>query len=374
MFNSSSQLRPSVPIAFVDLETTGTNTEEDSITEIGILIIHPSGEVEQWSSLVRPKSLISPFVEKLTGITNVMVADAPRFSELAQEVLQKLDSCLFVAHNVGFDYNVLLHQFRSLGYEFKLPRLCTVKTSRRLLKGFPSYSLGNLCSNLGISLENAHRALDDAWACSEVFLKMVEAHSLEAVLEHAINLWVPEKLPPGFDLNQVHKLSEGPGVIKAYVGDELTWVKATSSLSSELYKYCQGHGPKYLAKVWSQFTHVEVEVTGTLELAKMMEVDIFIHKKPPLNRNKLKAPPIESRRVRDQLLIGKGREDHEVSFFLVQENRIQGYGYFDKEYPPQSHDEIQERLNLFQSGFGFQSELQSWIQYRKFRNLYFETH
>lgn len=374
MFNSSSQIKPSIPIAFVDLETTGNNTQEDTITEIGILIIHPSGEVEQWSSLIRPQSLIPPFIEKLTGITNEMVMDAPHFSELAPDILRKLDSCLFVAHNVGFDYHVLLQHFQSLGYDFKLPYLCTVKTSRRLLKGFPSYSLGSLCSHLDISLENAHRALDDAWACSEVFLKMVERHGLSGVLEHAVNLWVPEKLPPGFDLQQVNALSEGPGVIRAFVGDELVWVKSASSMSAELYKYCQGQGPKYIHKSWHEFTQIKVEVVGTIELAKMIEMDMFIHEKPRLNRNKIKSPPSQSRKVRDQLLIGRGRKDHEVSFFLVQDNRILGYGYFDKAYPPQSQEEIQERLNVFKSGFGFQSELQSWIQYRKFRNLYFETY
>ena len=94
------------PLVFVDLETTGATATADRITEIGIVEVTVSG-VTEWSTLVNPETRISEFVERLTGISNRMVADAPTFGAIAEEVLARLQGRLFVAHNVRFDYGFL---------------------------------------------------------------------------------------------------------------------------------------------------------------------------------------------------------------------------------------------------------------------------
>lgn len=126
-------------MVFVDLETTGSTGTVDRITEIGIVEIHEDGEVREWSSLVNPQTSIPGFIQSLTGITNDMVAGAPTFAELADEVLSRLHGRLFVAHNARFDYGFLKSEFKRLGLDFKAPVLCTVKLSRRL---FPQHSKG----------------------------------------------------------------------------------------------------------------------------------------------------------------------------------------------------------------------------------------
>ena len=89
-------------LAFVDLETTGATATQDRITEIGIILVDDSG-VQEWSSLVNPETRISGFIENLTGISNEMVAAAPRFCDLAGRVYKMLEGRIFVAHNARFD-------------------------------------------------------------------------------------------------------------------------------------------------------------------------------------------------------------------------------------------------------------------------------
>ncbi|MBP9064411.1 MAG: 3'-5' exonuclease, partial [Aquabacterium sp.] len=125
------------PMVFVDLETTGATGTVDRITEIGIVEVNEEGEVREWSSLVNPQTSIPPFIQNLTGISDAMVADAPTFEELAEEVLMRLHGRLFVAHNARFDYGFLKSEFKRVGVDFKATVLCTVKLSRKL---FPQFS------------------------------------------------------------------------------------------------------------------------------------------------------------------------------------------------------------------------------------------
>lgn len=120
-------------IAVIDLETTGTAATSDGITEIGIVHIERGEVVEEWSSLVNPETTIPPEIQALTGITDAMVRDAPMFSQLADEVLSRLNGHLFVAHNARFDYGFIKNAFRRLGVPFTAEVLCTVRLSRKAL-------------------------------------------------------------------------------------------------------------------------------------------------------------------------------------------------------------------------------------------------
>src|ERR1700693_4895500 len=120
-----------LPIVFVDLETTGATATADRITEIGIVEVSDRG-VSEWSSLVNPEARISEFIERLTGISNAMVATAPTFASLADEVMARLQGRLFIAHNARFDYGFLKNEFKRAGQNFRATVLCTVKLSRKL--------------------------------------------------------------------------------------------------------------------------------------------------------------------------------------------------------------------------------------------------
>src|SRR5438874_9348050 len=105
-------------IAFVDLETTGMAASGDRITEVGIVRVDDASRVSEWSSLVNPERSIPAGVQALTGITNMMVANAPTFARIADEVAERIAGCVFVAHNARFDYGFLKHEFGRLRRQF----------------------------------------------------------------------------------------------------------------------------------------------------------------------------------------------------------------------------------------------------------------
>ena len=154
--------------AVVDVETTGGAGESNRITEIGIVLLDGMEQVGQFHSLVDPGVPITPFVKNLTGITDEMVNGAPQFSKIAEEVSGMLEGRIFVAHNVQFDCRMILTELKRCCVKFDPPRLCTVKISRKIFPGLPSYSLHNLTDSLGLSDFRHHRAMDDTLACAEI--------------------------------------------------------------------------------------------------------------------------------------------------------------------------------------------------------------
>ncbi len=157
--------------AIIDIETCGGTFKfkKGRITEICILVHDGLQVIDKFTTLINPECHISPFFIGLTGITNEMVEDAPKFHEVAKKILELTEEKLFIAHNVGFDYGFIKDEFASLGYKYKRETLCTVRLSRKLLPGRISYSLGHLCASLGIENEARHRAEGDAVATAKLF-------------------------------------------------------------------------------------------------------------------------------------------------------------------------------------------------------------
>ena len=160
--------------AIIDLETTGGQPTQDRITEIAIFIHDGQQIVDQYSTLLNPGRPIPFFITQLTGINDEMVREAPRFHEVARKVVEMTEGCVFVAHNVRFDYSFLKKEFADLGYNYSRKTLCTVRLSRSLIPGQPSYSLGKLCHNIGIPLEGRHRAAGDAHATAILFDRLLK--------------------------------------------------------------------------------------------------------------------------------------------------------------------------------------------------------
>lgn len=160
--------------AIVDIETTGGNAGTGSITEIAIIISEGQKIIHSYSSLVNPMQPIPLFIEKLTGISNELVKDAPVFGQIANEVFELLQDKVFVAHNVNFDYSFVSHQLAQHGFKLQSRKLCTVRLSRKIFQDLPKYSLGQLCRSLGIEIKDRHRALGDAEATAVLFHRLLE--------------------------------------------------------------------------------------------------------------------------------------------------------------------------------------------------------
>src|ERR671934_2180511 len=139
------------PLAIVDLETTGTRPAADRVTEIGVLEVERFEVVSEWSTLVNPGIALPSEIQALTGITHGMLAQAPRFAELARELHERLAGRVFVAHNARFDYGFLRREFDRAGIKFLAKTLCTVKLARRLYPEQESHTLDSPIDRHGIA-------------------------------------------------------------------------------------------------------------------------------------------------------------------------------------------------------------------------------
>ena len=209
------------PLAFVDLETTGATATSDRITEIGVVEVDEAG-VREWSQLINPQARIPEFIERLTGISNAMVADAPAFGEVAEEVLTRLKGRLFIAHNARFDYGFLKNEFKRLGLDFRATVLCTVKLSRKLYPQHYRHNLDSLVERHSLTVHgDRHRALADARLIHQ-FWNHVHGDLREADIADAIKaLTARPSLPAQLDPDLVHTLPEGPGVYLFYGENDL---------------------------------------------------------------------------------------------------------------------------------------------------------
>lgn len=161
---------PEQPYAVVDIETTGGNSQYHRITEVGIVKIINGVVVDEWQSLINPQRHIPSSITRLTGISNDMVAGAPVFADVAESIDAFTRDCVFVAHNVNFDYGFIKQEFARLEQPFRRPKLCTVRESRKAFPGLASYSLAALTKHFGIDMEQHHRALSDARASGELLV------------------------------------------------------------------------------------------------------------------------------------------------------------------------------------------------------------
>jgi DNA polymerase III epsilon subunit family exonuclease len=158
----------------VDVETTGLSPVEDRITEIAMMKVKNGILLDEFSTLINPLVTIPASITELTGIDNIMVADAPTAREVVPTIAEFLGDAVFVAHNAPFDWGFVSQTTtRERQISISNPQLCTVKLSRRILPHLPSKSLGPVASALNITIPERHRASGDAYATALVLVKFL---------------------------------------------------------------------------------------------------------------------------------------------------------------------------------------------------------
>ena len=184
-----SDLDPNGSFVVFDIETTGLSPKECKITEIGAIKIEHGEITDKFSQLINPGVPIPPNITDLTGITDEMVADKPHIDSVLPEFLEFCHGCAVVAHNAQFDCGFIRYNAAELNLEFHNKTVDTLKLSRELFPNERKHSLDAICKRLGVSLENHHRAVDDATATAEIFLKFVElAHKNKDDADEVINI------------------------------------------------------------------------------------------------------------------------------------------------------------------------------------------
>lgn len=200
---------------FVDVETTGSSPARERVTEVGVLTVDTDGDaqrVTEWSSLVNPGVPIPAEIQWLTGITNEMVRDAPRFAEIADALYDRLADAIFVAHNARFDYGFLKAEFDRAGYDWRAATLCTVRLSRHLYPDRGPHSLDAIIERFGLPAEQRHRALGDARVLWRFMQKLRDRHG-EAELEASVDrLLARPSTPPALPPGSLDEIPNAPGV------------------------------------------------------------------------------------------------------------------------------------------------------------------
>jgi DNA polymerase-3 subunit epsilon len=271
--------------AIVDIETTGANASRDRITEIAIYLHDGNKIIDEFLTLINPECSIPPFITRLTGISDDMVENAPKFFEVAKQIVQITDGAVFVAHNASFDYNFLRESYKSLGFNYTRDHLCTVKLSRKIIPGFRSYSLGNLCKNLNIIIENRHRAGGDALATVKLFEILVQKNNCaENFSDQIQNDFVNLRFPPGFDKTIIDKLPETHGVY--YLHDmtgKIIYIGKSNNIRQRILSHFRNKLSRKAIELRNNICDITFEETGNELIALLLESEEIKKNQPFFN-------------------------------------------------------------------------------------------
>jgi DNA polymerase-3 subunit epsilon len=285
-------------IAFVDLETTGTTSTGDRVTEIGIVRVADGEFLDEWSTLVNPERSIPEDIRVLTGISNEMVRDAPTFADLRRQVFERLEGHVLVAHNARFDYGFLKNEFRRMEMKYTADVLCTVRLSRRMYPEAVGHGLDSLIARHGLqdafAPEGAprtgrHSALGDAraiWRFVQMLYRERDAVEIEAAVKRLLKI---PSLPPQLPADVLDNLPEGPGVYRFYgVNDLPIYIGKSVNLRDRVRShFSSDYRSANDVRISSEIQRIEVEETAG-ELGALLKEARLVKELLPLHNHRLR--------------------------------------------------------------------------------------
>ncbi len=264
--------------AVIDVETTGLKPSREKITEIAIILTDGKEIQREWHTLLNPGRPIPAQITRLTGITNNMVADAPSFAEVAQEIISITEGRTFVAHNASFDYNFIREEFRRVGIDFRRNKKCTVQLSRRVFPGQKSYGLGKLCHVFGIENDARHRASGDAMATVQLFQRILNRQ------KETNQVMLPMYLPPAMDKKTFDALPEKTGVYYFIdENDRIIYVGKSLNIKERVKSHFASPDERE-QKMKTITCRIDYELTGSELVALLLESDEIKKHRPVFNR------------------------------------------------------------------------------------------
>ena len=329
--------------AILDIETTGGKFNEEGITEIAIYKFDGHTTIDQFISLVNPEKPIQEFVVKLTGISNKMLKNAPKFYEIAKRIIEITSDCILVAHNTSFDYRILCTEFDRLGYRFNRNTLCTVELSQKLIINQPSYSLGKLIKSLGIPMSDRHRASGDALATVQLFKLLLEKDLNKTIIQSSIKY---------FDRRvQKQKLKilidETPAIQGVFyihnINGKVIYLGKGKNIKIEVNKLFL-KGTKKALKIQERVETISFDKTGNdlfTSLKYNLQLDALSPKYNIREQQKLIAKNFNND---DFIIIDKGRTIDEHAIVLVENNEVFGYGFTNLNYQENKLDILKSIL------------------------------
>lgn len=294
------------PFVYVDIETNGGNGANGRVIEVAAIKVINGEITDSFTSLVNPGGDIPYWITKLTGIVNNDLISAPYFEDIAEQLHTFLDGCLFVAHNVLFDYSFIKRQLKELGYDFTPKLLCTVRLSRALYKNEKGHSLEKIISRHNIEVSARHRAYDDALALHKFMTIALKDHGVSVVEETILRQMKTRSLPPNVDVSIVNALPEIPGIY--------------------IFEDDAGH-PLYVGKSVNIRTRVKSHFTNATQVAKEMKMSLRSHNiSYQTTETEIEALLLESAKIKElqpQLNVRLRRKTKQS--LLLKNTNLSGY-------------------------------------------------
>lgn len=325
--------------SIIDIETTGGSSRSERITEIAIYNHDGKSITNSFTTLINPERNIPYFITNLTGITNEMVEDSPRFYEVAKKIVELTEGNVFVAHNARFDYSFIREEFKSLGFNFKRSILDTVTLSRKLFPGHKSYSLGNICKDLGIEINGRHRAAGDAFATTRLFeLLLSRDIELNGAQSNLIRNKMISKLNPKLDINKLDNIPEDPGIYYFYnEKGQLIYIGKSRNLLQRISTHLSNNTSNRTMEMRDSIADIDWDLTGSELIALLRESQEIKENKPLYNR-------------------AQRRTGFQWGIYYSYDNK----GYLNFEYKQATDDEIP--LSLFTSKSKTRAKLESMVE------------
>ena len=259
--------------------------KRDKITEFAVVLHDGTREIDRFETLINPERSIPEYISNMTGITNEMVADAPKFYEVARQIVELTEGAVFVAHNARFDYSFIREEFQRLGYTYSRKQLCTVRLAKKVFPEIGKYGLDALIRYFGIQVANRHRAMDDVKATVAVFEKIMACEDSAEGINDLVNLGIKEsRLPHSISLERLHGLPEATGVYFFYdMFGQVIYVGKSINIRKRVMQHFAKITNK-ASKMQQRVHDISYVITGSELAALLLEnYEIKLHQ-PDINR------------------------------------------------------------------------------------------
>jgi DNA polymerase-3 subunit epsilon len=278
-----------VSFVVVDVETTGGSPQLDSLTEVAAARYRGGELLGTYQTFVRPDERIPPFITALTGITDAMVADAPRVGEMLPSFLEFLGGAVLVGHNIRFDRSFIDHALVATGRDrLANPSVDTLALARRLVRDMvPDCKLGTLARTLRLPHQPSHRALTDVLATGDLLHALLErAGSFGIVgLEELLDLPRLVGHPQSAKLRLTTRLPHRPGVYWfTDAAGHVLYVGRATDLRARVRTYFLGDGRRKVGRLLRQLDAVHHRVCPDSLAAADLERRLIRAWSPPFNQ------------------------------------------------------------------------------------------
>jgi DNA polymerase-3 subunit epsilon len=343
----------------IDIETTGGSPKSSKITEIAMYKHDGKEIIDEFETLIDPEMPIPEFIVNLTGISDKMVENSPKFYEVAKKIVEFTEGCIFVAHNVNFDYGVIRHEFRKLGFDYRRQHLCTVIASRKIIPDLESYSLGKLTRNLGIELIGRHRAGGDAFATAKLFTILIEKDSeqLNKFIQEDLN---PKILHPNLDLAELDDIPDKTGVYKFFNEfNQLIFIGKSKHIRRRIDQHLKNTKSTKGAQLIKEISRIEYEITGSEFISMLIESSLLKEHRPIFN------PPAKRSRFSHGLFQYKDEKGYQRFFIGLTSKLTEAplIGYISKKEAVTHLEKVISKFQLCQKLCDLNSSNSSCFQY-----------